>query len=55
LKNSKGALAIGGCTMIGIGVGFVFLTVNVFYFIGAILSGIGLGLLISSFLPGEKD
>lgn len=54
-KNSKGGLAIGGCTLIGIGVGFTFLTVNVFYFLASILAGIGLGLVIASFLPSDKE
>ena len=49
-KNDKGSWAIGGCTLIGIGVGFIFLTTSVFYFIASILVGIGLGLVIASIL-----
>ena len=48
--NGKGSWAIGGCTLIGVGVGFIFLTTSVFYFIASILVGIGLGLVIASIL-----
>jgi len=47
----RGAWAIGGTTMIGLGVGFIFLTTNIFLFIACLLSGIGLGLVIAAFLP----
>jgi cyanate permease len=56
IKNDeRGSWAIGGCTMIGIGVGFIFLKVNVFYFIAAIMCGIGLGLLIASLMSNKND
>ena len=54
-KDDKSSWAIGGCTLIGIGVGFVFLTVNVFYFLASILVGIGLGLFIVSIISKKKD
>ena len=54
-KDDKSSWAIGGCTLIGIGVGFVFLKVNVFYFIASILVGIGLGLLIAAIISKKKD
>jgi len=48
----RGAWAIGGTTMIGLGVGFIFLTTNIF--IASLLTGIGLGLVIAALLPGRK-
>jgi len=56
MKNEeRGAYAIGGCTLIGVGVAFPFLTINVLYFIGIILGGIGLGLLISALISKEDN
>jgi len=56
MKNKeRGSWAIGGCTLIGIGVGFIFLNVNVFYFIASIMVGIGSGLLIAALISGKKD
>jgi len=46
--------AIGGTTMIGLGIGFIFVRTNVFIFLASLLSGIGLGLVIAALLP-EKD
>ena len=53
-QNERGSWAIGGCTMIGIGIGFIFLTVNVFYFIASIMAGIGFGLLTASLITAKK-
>ena len=54
-KEDKSSWAVGGCTMIGIGVGFIFLTTNIFYFIASIMCGIGLGLLIASLISNKKE
>jgi len=43
--------AIGGGVIIGIGVGFFFLQTSPLYFVGCILLGLGLGLLITSLIP----
>ena len=48
-KNDKSTWAIGGCLMIGLGAGFFFLP-NTLAFVGSILAGIGLGLLITAFI-----
>jgi len=53
--DERGSWAIGGCTMIGIGVGFIFLAKSVFYFVASILVGIGLGLLIAALISGKKS
>lgn len=52
--NDKSSWAVGGGTLIGIGVGFFFLLKSPLLFVGSILIGIGLGLLIASFLKKEK-
>lgn len=43
----KSSWAIGGTTLIGIGVGFVFLQRSALLFVACILVGIGLGLVIA--------
>jgi hypothetical protein len=52
MKKTKDRIdwAIGGCLMIGMGIGLFFLYVSVLIFIGCILAGLGLGLLITSIL-----
>ena len=55
MKNiDKSDWAIGGGTMLGIGVGFFFLTINIMWFVGSILAGVGLGLLVTSILSSVK-
>lgn len=54
LPKDKSSWAIGGCTLIGIGVGFIFLQTNILWFVAAILIGIGAGLLISSLLSARN-
>lgn len=49
-KHDKSSWAVGGGMMIGLGVGFFFLETSVFIFVGCIILGIGLGLLVSAFL-----
>jgi hypothetical protein len=49
----RGSWAVGGGTMIGLGVGFFFLTTNVFAFIASLLIGIGAGLLVAALLPSR--
>jgi hypothetical protein len=47
-KNDKSTWVIGGTTLIGLGVGFVFLQQSALLFVASILVGIGLGLVITS-------
>ena len=49
-KVDKSSWAIGGMTMIGIGVGFIFLQTSPLVFVASILIGVGLGLLIAAIL-----
>ncbi len=50
----RGGLAVGGTTLIGLGVGFIFLKTSVFLFLASLLSGVGLGLVIAALLPARK-
>jgi hypothetical protein len=45
--EDKSTWIIGGTTLIGVGVGFIFLTKSVFIFIASILIGIGAGLALT--------
>ena len=46
--QDKSTWAIGGGVLLGIGVGFFFLQQSVFAFVGSILGGLGLGLMVTS-------
>ena len=52
--TDKSTWAVGGGVMLGIGVGFFFLQESVFAFVGCILGGIGLGLMVTSILGTLK-
>ena len=52
--SDRGAWAIGGTTLMGLGVGFIFLRANVLAFVASLLVGIGAGLVIASVLPGKR-
>jgi F0F1-type ATP synthase assembly protein I len=54
-KSDKSSWAIGGTTLIGVGVGFIFLKTSVLFFVAFILIGIGAGLVITSFLSRVKE
>lgn len=47
-KEDKGNWAIGGCLMIGMGVGFFFIKQNPLAFVGSMFIGLGLGLVIAT-------
>ncbi len=49
-NEEKSNWAIGGTTMIGLGVGLIFLQTSVLIFIASIISGVGLGLIIAPIL-----
>ncbi|UCD63979.1 MAG: hypothetical protein JSW34_00700 [Candidatus Zixiibacteriota bacterium] len=50
LKNDKSTWAIGGGLLMGIGIGFFFLTKSPLIFVGCILAGLGLGLMVTSII-----
>jgi hypothetical protein len=49
-KDDKSTWVIGGTTLIGIGVGFIFLKTSGLMFVASILIGIGVGLVIVSLI-----
>ena len=54
-KDDKSTWAIGGGVLMGIGTGFFFLQVNPLAFVGCILLGLGLGLVITSIISKDKS
>ena len=54
-KNDKNTWIIGGTTLIGIGVGFIFLQESALLFVASILIGIGVGVVITSLISREKE
>ena len=54
-KNDKSTWAIGGTTLIGIGVGFIFLQKSALLFVASILIGIGIGLVITPIISKCKE
>jgi len=53
-KNDKSTWIIGGTTLIGIGIGFIFLQQSALLFVASILIGIGVGVVIASLTSREK-
>ena len=54
-KDDKSTWAIGGCIIIGIGVGFFFLQKSPLAFVGSILVGLGIGLVITAIISRKKE
>ena len=53
-KNDKSTWAIGGGLLIGLGVGFFFIKASALAFVGSMLAGLGLGLMVTSILSSKK-
>jgi len=49
-KSDRSSWVIGGTTMIGVGVGLIFLKTSALLFVASILIGIGSGLVIAPFV-----
>ncbi len=49
-KDDKSTWAIGGGVVLGKGVGFFFLQTSALAFVGSILAGLGLGLIITAYI-----
>jgi hypothetical protein len=47
-KPDKSTWAIGGGVILGMGIGFFFLDQSPLYFVGSILSGLGIGILATA-------
>jgi hypothetical protein len=52
--NDKSTWATGGGLLLGIGVGFFFLMTSALAFVGSILAGLGIGLIITSLISKKK-
>jgi len=52
-KEDKSTWAIGGGVLMGIGAGFFFLRESPLIFVGCILLGLGLGLMITSIISRD--
>ncbi|WP_299584288.1 hypothetical protein [uncultured Sunxiuqinia sp.] len=53
--EDKSSWAIGGTTMIGLGVGLIFLQTSVLLFIASLFIGIGVGLVLAPILSKKKS
>jgi len=51
--NLNGSLAIAGGLLAGLGGGFFLLQVNALYFVGCLLGGLGIGLVVSALIGRE--
>jgi len=54
-KDDKSTWAIGGGVLLGTGVGFFFLQASALAFVGSILSGLGLGLVVTAIISSRSD
>ncbi len=55
-KNTdKSNWAIGGGVITGVGVGFFFLPDSALAFVGSLLSGLGVGLILSAILGSKSE
>ena len=52
--DMKGSLAVGGGLLTGLGGGFFLLNISPFYFVGCLLGGLGIGLILASITGREK-
>ncbi len=54
-KTDKSTWAVGGGLLMGLGVGFFFLKENPLAFVGSLIIGLGLGLVITSLASKNKE
>ncbi len=54
-NDDKSTWAIGGGVLMGIGVGFFFLQASALAFVGSILAGLGLGLVVTAVISRKSD
>jgi len=52
---NKSTWIIGGTTLIGLGVGFIFLRESALLFVASVLIGIGLGVVITALISRDKE
>jgi len=53
-SNDRSTWVIGGTTLVGLGVGLIYLKVSVLIFIACIFIGIGAGLVITPFVRQKQ-
>ena len=53
-RHDRSSWAVGGGMMLGLGVGFFFLPTSIFAFVGCLLGGIGLGLLVAALTSSKR-
>jgi hypothetical protein len=53
-KDDKSTWAIGGGLLLGLGIGFFFLRESALAFVGSMLSGLGVGLMVTSILSSRR-
>jgi F0F1-type ATP synthase assembly protein I len=54
-NNDKSSWVIGGTTVIGLGVGFIFLQTSVWLFLASLFIGIGAGLVIAPLISKRNN
>jgi hypothetical protein len=54
-KTDKSTWAVGGGVLVGIGVGFFFLQTSALAFVGSILAGLGLGLVVTAIISSRSN
>ena len=54
-KDDRSTWAIGGGVLVGIGVGFFFLQTSALAFVGSILAGLGLGLVVTAIISSKSN
>jgi hypothetical protein len=52
-KEDRSTWAVGGGLLLGMGVGFFFLRESALAFVGSLLAGLGLGLMVTSMLSSK--
>ena len=52
--QDKSNWAIGGGTLLGLGVGLILLQYSALAFVGSLISGIGIGLIIAAMLTNKR-
>ena len=53
-KDDKSTWAIGGGVVLGTGIGFFFLQTSALAFVGSILVGLGLGLVVTALISSRN-
>ena len=54
-KDDRSTWAIGGGVLVGVGVGLFFLKTSALAFVGSILAGLGLGLVVTAIISSKSN